>query len=166
MEADVSVCRVLKGLRHRGKDLKAERAPQPDRRRIGFDNRIELHRPVAVCACLVKDMPAQSPACALTAPGRMDNKAGIGNVCPRARVNGMRVRAPDDTSVIIYGDNGAPWQLPHPTGACARFGPRGIHVRVSPAFPTSFKIGQIAGQSSAFASRITMHASIAQPALI
>ena len=53
MEADVSVRRVLKGLRHRGKDLEAERAPQPDRRRIGFDNRIELHRPVAVCTCLV-----------------------------------------------------------------------------------------------------------------
>jgi hypothetical protein len=71
-------------------------------------------------------MLAQSPACALTAPGRMGNKTGIGNVCPRARVNGMRVRAPDDTSIIIHGDNGAPWQFPHPAGACARFGPRGI----------------------------------------
>jgi hypothetical protein len=109
MEANVSVCRVMKRLRHCGKDLKAEGAPQPDRRRIGFDNRIELHRPVAVCACLVKDMPAQSPACALTAPRRMDNKAGIGDVCPRARVDGMSVRAPDEISIIIHGDNGASW---------------------------------------------------------
>jgi len=38
------------------------------------------------------------------------------------------------------------------------------HVRVSPAVPACFRIGQIAGQSAAFASRITMRASIAQPA--
>jgi 3-keto-L-gulonate-6-phosphate decarboxylase len=48
MEANVSVGRVTKCLWHRGRDLKAERAPQPDRRCIGFDNRIELHRPVAI----------------------------------------------------------------------------------------------------------------------
>jgi hypothetical protein len=63
-------------LRHGGKDLEAEGAPQPDRRRIGFDNRIELHRPVAVCACLVQDMPTQSTACALAAPRRMDHEPG------------------------------------------------------------------------------------------
>ena len=126
MEANVSVCRVTKCLRHRGKDLKAERAPQPNRRRIGFDNRIELHRPVAVCMCLFKDMPAQSPAYALTAPRRMDDKAGIGHVCSRARMNRMSVRAPDDTPIIVHGDNGAPWQLSHPPGGCSRFGSRGI----------------------------------------
>ena len=54
-------------------------------------------------------MLTQSPACALTAPGRMDNKAGIGNVRPRARVDGLSVRAPDDPSIVIHGDNGAPW---------------------------------------------------------
>jgi hypothetical protein len=126
VESNVSVKRVTKRLRHRGKDLKAERAPQPDRRRIGFDNRIELHRPVAVCACLFKDMPAQSSACALTTPRRLDDKAGIGNMCPRARVNGISVRAADDASAIIHGDNGAAWRLSHPPGACSRFGSRGI----------------------------------------
>ena len=110
MEANVSVCWMTKCLRHRGKDLKAEGAPQPNRRRIGFDNRIELHRPVSVRACLFKDTPAQSSARALTAPRGMDDKAGIGNVRPRARMNGMSVRASDDTSIIIHGDNGAPWQ--------------------------------------------------------
>ena len=126
MEANVSVCRVTKRLRHRGKDLKAEGAPQPDSRCIGFDDRIELHRPVAVRACLFKDTAAQSPAYALTAPCRMDNKAGIGNVCPRARVDGTSVRAHDDTSIVIHGDNGAPWWLSHPPSACPRFCSRGI----------------------------------------
>src|SRR5438045_9607053 len=117
---------MMKRLRHRGKDLKAEGAPQPDRRRIRFDNRIELHRPVAVCACLFKDMAAQSPACALTTPRRLDDKAGIGDMCPRARVNGISARGPDDTSAIIHGDNGAAWWLSHPSGACPGFGSRGI----------------------------------------
>ena len=109
MEANVSVCGVTKRLRHCGKDLKAEGAPQPNRRSIGFDDRIELHRPVAVCAGLFKDMAAQSPADPLAAPRRMHNKAGIGNVRPRARVDGLSVRAPDDPSIVIHGDNGAPW---------------------------------------------------------
>src|SRR5262249_14692225 len=64
VDADISVYRVTKRLWHGGQDLKAERAPQPDRWRIGFDDRIELHRPVAIGACLVKDMAAQSTACA------------------------------------------------------------------------------------------------------
>ena len=81
---------------------------------------------VLVAWCLFKDMPAQSPAYALTAPRRMDDKAGIGHVCPRARMNRMSVRAPDDTPIIVHGDNGAPWQLSHPPGSCSRFGSRGI----------------------------------------
>ncbi len=109
MEANISVCWVTECLRHSSKDVKAEGAPQPNRRSIGFDDRIELHRPVAVCACLVKDMAAQSPPDPLAAPRRMHNKAGIGNVCSRARVYGLGVRAPDDTSVLTHGDNGAPW---------------------------------------------------------
>lgn len=109
MEANVSICRVTKRLRHRGKDLKAEGAPQPNRWSIGFDDRIELHCPVAVCACLFKDTLAQRPADPLAAPRRMYNKAGIGNVCTRARVYGLSVRAPDDTSILIHGDNGAAW---------------------------------------------------------
>ena len=139
MEANVSVCWMTKCLRHRGKDLKAEGAPQPNRRRIGFHNRIELHRPVAVRACLFKDTPAQSPARALTAPRGMDDKAGIGNVRPRARMNGMSARASDDTSIIIHGDNGAPWQLPHPPGACSRFGSRGIPRQGLPRGPHLFQ---------------------------
>jgi hypothetical protein len=122
MEANVSVCRVTKRLRHRGENLKAEGTPQPDRRCIGFDNRIELHRPIAVCACLLKDTAAQSPAYTLAAPRGMDNKAGVRNMRTRARVKGMSVRAPDDTSILICGDNGAPWQLSHPPSACPRFG--------------------------------------------
>jgi hypothetical protein len=80
METDVSICRVPKRLRYRGKNLKAEGAPQLDRRFIGFDDRIELHRPVTIRACLFKDTLAQSPAGALPTPQRMDHKAGIGNV--------------------------------------------------------------------------------------
>jgi hypothetical protein len=56
MKANVSMYWMTKPLRHSGKDLKAERAPQANRRRIGFDHRIELHRPVTVVTCLVKDM--------------------------------------------------------------------------------------------------------------
>jgi len=84
MEADVSVCRVTKRLWHRGENPEAEGAPQPDRRRIRFDNHIELHRPVTVCACLFKDMAAQSPAYAPATLRRVDNKVGIGNVWPPA----------------------------------------------------------------------------------
>ena|SRR6185437_7219290 len=156
MEADVSVRRVLKGLRHRGKDLEAERAPQPDRRRIGFDNRIELHRPVAVCTCLVKDMLAQSPACALAAPGRMDNKTGIGNVYPGPEWMGcvfaLPMTRPSSSTATMVRPGSSRIQPERARASVLA----GSHVRVSPAFPTSFKIGQIAGQSSAFASRITM----------
>jgi hypothetical protein len=122
MEANVSVRRVTKRLRHRGKDLKAEGAPQPNRRLIGFDDRIELHRPVAVRACLIKDMAAQGAAYALAAPCRMDDKAGIGNVCPRPRVDGMSVCAPDDASIVIHGNKSASRRLSHPPSACPRFG--------------------------------------------
>ena len=80
MEANVSVCGVAKRLRHRGKDLKAEGAPQSDRGCIRFNDRIELHRPVAVCACLVKDTAAQSPAYPFAPPRPMNDKAGIGYV--------------------------------------------------------------------------------------
>jgi len=100
---------MTKPLRHCGKDLKAERVPQPDRGRIGFDHRIELHRPVTVCACVIKDMTTKSPSYALAAPGRVDNESGIGDMCPRPRVVGESVRASDDTSIVIDGDNGAPW---------------------------------------------------------
>jgi hypothetical protein len=148
METDVSVYRVTKGFRHSGKDLKSEGAPQPDRRRIGFDNRIELHRPVAVCARPIKDVPAQSPACALTAPRRMDNKAGIGNVCSRARVNGISACAPDDASAIIHGDNGAARRLSHPPGPCSRFGSCGVP-----------------GQGLAFGSRIFQDRPDSEPVL-
>jgi hypothetical protein len=82
MQANVSVRRMTKRLRHCGKDLKAERAPQPDRRCIGFDYGIELHGPVTVCACLFQDMTAQSPACAHVAPRRVHDESGIGDVCP------------------------------------------------------------------------------------
>jgi hypothetical protein len=58
MEANVSVFRVTKRLGHRGKDMEAEGALQPSRRSLGFDDRIELHRAVAVCARLFKDMAA------------------------------------------------------------------------------------------------------------
>ena len=158
MEANVSVRRVTKRLRHRGKDLKAEGAPQPNRRLIGFDDRIELHRPVAVRACLVKDMAAQGAAYALAAPCRMDDKAGIGkDVCPRPRVDGMSVCAPDD-ALHRHPRRQRCVQAAlasHPARARASV-LAGSHVRVSPAVPSSFKISQIAGQSSAFASRITM----------
>jgi hypothetical protein len=126
MEANVSICWVTKRLRHSGKDLKPEGAPQPDRWCISFDDRIELHRPVAVHACLFKDMVAQCAAYALAASRRMDDKARIGNVRPGARVDGMSIRAPDDASIVIHGDNGAPGRLPHPPSACPRFGSRGI----------------------------------------
>jgi len=126
METNVSVCRVTKRLRYRGEDLKAERAPQPNCRCVGLDDRIELHGPVAVRSCLLKDMPAQRPADALAPPRRIDNKTGIGHVCPRARVNGMSVRAPEDSSIVIHGDNGAPRWLSHPPSACPRFGSGGI----------------------------------------
>jgi hypothetical protein len=155
MQANVSVCRVKKRLRHRGKDLKAEGTPQPDRGCIGFDNRIELHRPVAVCASLFKDMSAQSPAYTLTAPRWMDNKAGIGNVCPRARVDGMSVRAPDETSVIIHGDNGAPWQLSHPPGAYSRFGSRRIQSQGLACVPHLFQDRPDSGQ--VLCLRLTYH---------
>ena len=108
MEANVSVCRVTERLRHRGENFKAEGAPQPDRRRIGLDNRIELHRPIAICACLLKHTAAQSAARALAAPRRMDNKTGVGHVCTRARVERVSVRAADDISIVIGSDNGAP----------------------------------------------------------
>src|SRR5215471_4725967 len=38
----------------------------------------------------------------------------------------MSVRAADDTSIVIQGDNGAPWQLSHPPSTCPRFGSCGI----------------------------------------
>jgi hypothetical protein len=140
MEAHVSVCRVVKRLWHGGKNLKAEGAPQLNGCGIRFDDRIELHRPVAICACLVQNMAAQRPARALPTPGRMDNKASIGNVRPgSSRIHPARARA----SVLA-----------------------GSQVRVSPAVPTSFKIGQIADQSWAVASRITMQQASPQPALI
>jgi hypothetical protein len=122
VEANVSVCRVTKRLRNRSKDPKAERAPQPDRRRVGFDNRVELHRSIAVRPRLVQDMAAQSTAHALTAACRVNDKPGIGNVRPRAGVDGMSVCAPDDASIVIHGDNGPPGRLSHPPSAGSRFG--------------------------------------------
>lgn len=56
--------------------------PQPDRRCIGLDYGIKLNGPVAVGACLVKNMAAQSPACTLALPRRVDNESGIGDVRP------------------------------------------------------------------------------------
>lgn len=109
MEANVSVCRVTKRLRHRGENLKAEGAPQANRRCIGLDNRIEQHRPIAICTCLLEDAAAQGAARALTAPRGMDNKTGVGNVGTRAGMEGMSVCAPDYTSSLIYSDDGAPW---------------------------------------------------------
>lgn len=56
---------MTKRLWHCGKDLKAKGAPQIDRGCIGFDYRIELHGPVTVCACLLKDPEHYPiPACA------------------------------------------------------------------------------------------------------
>jgi hypothetical protein len=109
MKANVSVLRMAKRLRHRGKHLKAERAPQPDRRCIGYDYRVELHSAVTIRACLCKDITTKSPAYALVAPSRMDNESGIGDVRSRASVIGMSVGGADDPSVVIDGDNGAPW---------------------------------------------------------
>ena len=100
---------MMKRLRHCGKDLKAEGAPQSNCRGIGLNDRIELHCPVAVCVCLFKDIAAQCPVGPLAAVCWMHNKAGIGNVCPRARVHGLSVRGPDDSSILAHGDNGAPW---------------------------------------------------------
>jgi len=71
MQANVSIFRMPKRLRYRGKNLKAEGAPQLDRRCVGFDDRIELHRPVTIRACLFKDTLAESAACALPTPRRM-----------------------------------------------------------------------------------------------
>jgi hypothetical protein len=107
VEANEPVCWVIERLRHRGKDPKAEGAPQPDRRCVGFDDRIELHRPVAVGACLFEDVAAQSPADPLAAPRRVHDKAGIGDVRPRAGMYGLSVRAADDTSLVIHGDDRA-----------------------------------------------------------
>src|SRR5215475_1691744 len=165
VEANVSVYRVAKRLRHRGEDLKAERAPQPDRRCIGFDDRIELHRPVAVRACLFKDAAAQSPACALAAPRRIDDKTGIGHVCPRARMNGMSVRAPDYAAVIVHGDDGAPGQLPHPPRAGPGLGSGGI-PRQGLASGTDLCQDQPDG-GPVLGLRLTYHhvASMEQPAL-
>jgi hypothetical protein len=166
VEANVSVYRVTKRLRNRGKDLKAERAPQPDRRRVGFDNRVELHRPIAVRPRLVQDMAAQSTAHTLTAPCRMDDKPGIRNVRPWARVDGMSVCAPDDAAIVIDGDKRPPGSSRiHPARARASV-LAGSQVSVILAVPSCSKISPIAGQSSAFASRITMTPSIAQPARI
>ena len=126
VEAHVSVCRVTKSLRHRGKDLKAEGAPQLDSRCIGFDDRIELHRPVTIRARLVQDTAAQGPAYALAAARRMNNKPGVGHVRPWAPVNGMSVRAPDDASVVVRGDDGAARWLSHPPSAYPCFGSGGV----------------------------------------
>jgi hypothetical protein len=155
------VCRVMKSFRYGGQDLKAEGAPQPDRRCIGFDHRVELHRLVAIRACLVKDVLAEGPADSFTASCRVDDKAGVSDVCSWARVKGMGVRAPEDTSIVIDGDNGAPGQLAHPARACARFGSRRIPRQGLARCPHFFRIGQIAGQSATVASYITMRASIA-----
>ena len=46
-------------------------------------------------------MLSQRPADALTAPRRIDDQAGVGDVCPRARVNGMGVRAPEKTQLSL-----------------------------------------------------------------
>src|ERR1039458_3332477 len=83
MKTNVSIRRMTKRLRHRGKYLKAERSPQPDRRCIGFDYRIELHSPVTVCACLFQNIAADSQAYALAAARRVDNESGIGDARPR-----------------------------------------------------------------------------------
>jgi hypothetical protein len=74
--------RMAKSLRHGGEDPKAEGMPQADRRRIGFDYRVELHRPVTVCTCLIKDMSAKGPSCAVAAARRVDDEPGVGDVCP------------------------------------------------------------------------------------
>ena len=50
----------------------------------------------------------------------------------------------------------------HPARTCASVLVES-HVRVSPAVPTSFKISQIAGQSFAFASRITIGQALRSP---
>jgi hypothetical protein len=126
VKADVSLRRVMKRLRHCGEHLEAKGAPQPDRWCIGLDYGIELHGPVTVGACLVKDMTAQSLAYALVPPRWMDNESGIGNVRSRARVIGMSVRAADDASIVIDGDDGSPWWLSHPADPCPRFGCSGI----------------------------------------
>jgi hypothetical protein len=108
MKTNVSIRRMTKRLRHRGKYLKAERSPQPDRRCIGFDYRIELHSPVTVCACLFQNIAAESQAYALAAARRVDNESGIGDVRPRAGVVRMSVRAADDASIVIDSHDGAP----------------------------------------------------------
>jgi hypothetical protein len=126
MKANISAHRVTKCLRHCGKDLKAERAPQPDRRRIGFDDSIELHSPVPIGPCLLQDPATEGPSYPLTAPRRVDNEPGVGDVRSGTRVVGVRIRAPDHTSMVIDSDNGARWQFSHP--ACTRpgFGCRGV----------------------------------------
>jgi hypothetical protein len=60
-----------------GKDLKAERAPQPDRGRIGFDDRIELLRAVAVHTCLVQDTAARSRPTPSPRRGRWTTKPAL-----------------------------------------------------------------------------------------
>jgi hypothetical protein len=80
VQANISIRRVEKRLWHGGQDLEAEGLPQLDRRCIGLDHRVELHRPVTVCACPVKDMTAKSPSCAEAAAGRVDNESGVGDM--------------------------------------------------------------------------------------
>jgi len=116
---------MTKPLRYSGEDLKPERAPQANRRRISFDHCIELHRPVTVFARLVKDMTAEGPSHALLPPGRVDNESSVGDMSAWPRVVGMSVRATDDAS-IVDGDNGASRQFAHPAGACPGLGDSGI----------------------------------------
>jgi hypothetical protein len=122
VKANVSVCRVAKRLRDRGQDLKAERAPQPDRRRVGFDDGVELHGTVAVGPCLIQHLAAQGTADAVAAVCRMDDKPCVGDMPSWAWVDGMGVGGPDDDSIVIDGHERPPGWLAHPPCAGAHFG--------------------------------------------
>jgi hypothetical protein len=126
VQANISARWVKKCLWHSGQDLEAEGLPQLDRRCIGLDHRVELHRPVTVGACLVKDVTAQSPSCADAAAGRVDNESGVGDMGSWTRVVGMSAGGPDNPSVVVDGNNGASGKFTHPAGPRPRLGGRGI----------------------------------------
>ena len=157
VEANVSVCRVAKRLRHRGKYLESEGAPQPDRWRIGFDDRVELHRPVTVCAGLVKDAAAQRPACTLARRAGWKTKPALATCAPGPGCTGCVFALPITRPSSSMATMVRPGRRSHIHPARARGSVlAGSQVRVSPAVPSSFKISQIAGPSSAFASRVTI----------
>jgi hypothetical protein len=56
VQADVAMDRMAERLRHRRQHIEAEGTPEPDRPDVGLHDGVELHRTIAVGACLVENM--------------------------------------------------------------------------------------------------------------